>query len=87
MKSHATHFIHQDHFLVLNKCLEQEMAQWNPIDPKLQSLKSSLDVREKELKKTLRENFPFVLEFSEIMSRDPSVHVNNLTKKWNSYAK
>jgi hypothetical protein len=86
MKSHATHFIHQDHFLVLNKCLEQEMGQWNPIDPKLQSLKSSLDVREKELKKTLRENFPFVLEFPEIMSRDPSEHINNLTKKWNSYA-
>src|SRR5690606_18455060 len=24
MRSHASHFIHQDHFLVLNKCLEQE---------------------------------------------------------------
>lgn len=85
MKSHATHFIHQDHYLVLNKCLEQEMAGWNPTDEKLQALKTSLDMREKELKQNLKSYFPVVLEFPEIMSLEPVEHVNNLTEKWKSY--
>ena len=85
MKSHATHFIHQDHFLVLNKCLEQEMINWNPLDPTLQAIRSSLEGRERELKKTLKENFPVVLEFPEVMSKEPIQHVNQLTQQWNSY--
>ncbi len=87
MKSHATHFIHQDHFLVLNKCLEQEMMNWFPEASNLMALKNSLETREKELKKNLKSQFPVVLEFPEIMSKDPIEHVNNLTKKWASYAK
>lgn len=85
MKSHASSFIHQDHFLVLNKCLEQEMSGWNPTDEKLKSLKASLDSREKELKLSLRTYFPVLLEFPEVMSLEPIEHVNNLTQKWKSY--
>lgn len=86
MKSHATSFMHQDHFLVLNKCLEQEMTEWNPTDEQLKAIKISLDGREKDLKKTLKEFFPVVLEFPEVMSLEPIEHVNNLTNKWKSYA-
>jgi anion-transporting ArsA/GET3 family ATPase len=86
MKAHATHFIHQDHFLVLNKCLEQEMIDWHPKDSQLQLLKVSLDNREKELKEALKKNFPVVLEFPEIINLDPAEHVNQLTQKWKSYA-
>ena len=85
MKSHATHFIHQDHYLVLNKCLEQEMAGWNPQDERLQVLKISLETKEKELKRNLKNSFPVVLEFPEIMSLEPIEHVDNLTKKWKDY--
>jgi anion-transporting ArsA/GET3 family ATPase len=85
MKAHAAHFIHHDHFLVLNKCLEKEMSEWNPSDSKLLAIKNSLEGREKELKKSLKENFPIVLEFPEIMSRDPLTHVNDLTQTWNNY--
>jgi anion-transporting ArsA/GET3 family ATPase len=85
MKAHATHFIHQDHFLVLNKCLEQELHDWTPAKSELQQLRSSLENREQELKKSLRANFPVVLEFPEIMSLEPVEHVNFLTKKWDSY--
>jgi anion-transporting ArsA/GET3 family ATPase len=85
MKSHASSFIHQDHFLVLNKCLEQEISDWNPTDEKLKSLKTSLDSREKELKLSLRTYFPVLLEFPEVMSLEPIEHVNNLTQKWKSY--
>ena len=85
MKSHAKSFMHQDHFLVLNKCLEQEMSGWNPTDEKLQAIKASLDGREKDLKKSLKENFPVLLEFPEVMSLEPIEHVINLTNKWKSY--
>lgn len=85
MKAHATHFIHQDHFLVLNKCLEEELHQWTPERSELKQLRSSLENREQELKKSLRANFPVVLEFPEIMSLEPVEHVNYLTKKWNTY--
>lgn len=86
LKSHASHFIHQDHFLVLNKCLEQEMSSWGPTDKKLQLIKDSLDGREKKLKTALREHFPTVLEFPEVISLSPLEHIQELTKKWNSYA-
>ena len=86
MKSHASSFMHQDHFLVLNKCLEQEMSQWNPTDEKLIALRTSLDSREKDLKKSLKQSFPIVLEFPEVMSLEPIEHVINLTTKWKTYA-
>lgn len=86
MKSHAKSFMHQDHFLVLNKCLEQEMSNWNPTDEKLQALKTSLDSREKDLKKSLKQSFPVVLEFPEVMSLEPIEHVISLTNKWKTYA-
>jgi anion-transporting ArsA/GET3 family ATPase len=85
MKSHAKSFMHQDHFLVLNKCLEQEMSNWNPTDEKLQALKTSLDSREKDLKKSLKQSFPVVLEFPEVMSLEPIEHVISLTNKWKTY--
>lgn len=85
MKAHATHFIHQDHFLVLNKCLEEEMQSWNPEKNELKLLKQSLESREVNLKQSLRANFPVVLEFPEVMSLEPVEHVYFLTKKWNSY--
>lgn len=85
MKNHASSFIHQDHFLVLNKCLEQEMKDWQPKDEKLILLRDSLDLREKELKESLKNVFPHVLEFPEVMSLEPIEHVNNLTEKWKSY--
>jgi len=85
MKSHAKSFMHQDHFLVLNKCLEQEMSDWYPTDLKLQAIKNSLDSREKELKVSLKQAFPVLLEFPEIMSLEPIEHVINLTNKWKTY--
>ena len=85
MKSHAASFMHQDHFLVLNKCIEQEMSGWDPTNSKLLAIKKSLDSREKELKISLREAFPVVLDFPEIMSLEPIEHVIELTNKWKTY--
>ena len=30
IKHHAKGYFHGDHYLLLNKCLEEELAQWNP---------------------------------------------------------
>ncbi len=85
LRSHATHFIHQDHFLVLNKCLEIELSSWNPKDENLGIIKKSLEEKEKTLKLHLKDVFPVVLEFPEIMSLSPLDHIQHLTKKWNEY--
>lgn len=85
MKSHATHFIHQDHYLVLNKCLEQELSSWTTSDLGLSELKFSLESREKDLKKRLSEIFSHILEFPEIISLKPEDHVRELTSKWKIY--
>lgn len=86
LRSHASHFIHQDHFLVLNKCLEQELQNWEPDEPHLKSLKDSLEDKEQMLKKQLQDVFPVVLEFPEIISLSPSEHIQHLTEKWKTYA-
>ena len=85
IRSHAAHFIHQDHFLVLNKCLESDLITWHPTDHHLIQIKDSLEKREQDLKKQLKGLFPFVLEFPEIISLSPSDHLLHLTEKWKSY--
>lgn len=85
MKSHASEFIHQDHYLVLNKCLEQELRGWSPSDESLNNVKKSLEGKEISLKQQLRGLFPEVLEFPEVISLSPTDHIQHLTEKWKSY--
>ncbi|WP_408098875.1 ArsA-related P-loop ATPase [Peredibacter sp. HCB2-198] len=85
MKSHASEFIHQDHYLVLNKCLEQELRGWSPSDESLNNVKKSLEDKEISLKQQLRGLFPEVLEFPEVISLSPTDHIQHLTEKWKSY--
>lgn len=85
MKSHASEFIHQDHFLILNKCLEQELQGWTPTDAELIKVKDSLEGKEISLKQQLRGLFPEVLEFPEVISLSPTDHIQHLTEKWKSY--
>jgi anion-transporting ArsA/GET3 family ATPase len=86
MRSHATHFIHQDHFLILNKCMEQELTDWKPQNNSLITIKDSLEGKERKLKAQLKEYFPNVLEFPEIISLSPMDHIKNLTDTWNKNA-
>ncbi len=85
IRSHASHYIHEDHFLVLNKCLEQELVSWTPTKPELMTLKDSLESKEINLKQKLHEVFPHVLEFPEIISPSPIEHIELLTEKWNDH--
>lgn len=85
IRAHATHFIHQDHFLVLNKCLEHELKDWRPGEGDLARVKVSLEQSEQKLKQQLKSVFPVVLEFPEVISLSPSDHIQLLTEKWKSY--
>jgi anion-transporting ArsA/GET3 family ATPase len=86
LRSHASHFIHQDHFLVLNKCLENELKDWQPTEEKLKNFKNSIEQRESLLKTKLRESFPKVLEFPEVTSISPKEHIQHLTQNWKKHA-
>lgn len=85
MKTHAKHFIHDDHHLVLNKCLEAELKGWSPTDPKLTALRDSIQGREGSLKEKLRGNFKSVLDFPEVISLSPAEHIHLLTQHWKQY--
>lgn len=86
MRAHASHFIHSDHYLVLNKCLEGELKDWHPHPEHLSRIKESIEGSERDLKKELKAVFPVVLEFPEIISLSPNDHIEHLTKRWKSYA-
>lgn len=86
LKSHASHFIHHDHYLVLNKCLEIELRDWNPTNSSLKEIKESLESNEVNLKKQLKEAFSTVLEFPEITSLSTTEHMKQLSQKWKTYA-
>lgn len=85
LKKHAEHFIHQDHYLLINKCLEAELTEWNPKDSKMVELKQSLVSKEQQLKENFKRNFSFVLEFPEVLELSPIEHLNFLYKYWNKY--
>lgn len=85
LKLHAEHFIHQDHYLLINKCMETELSDWSPVDSKLINLKKSLVSKEQQLKESFKKNFSHVLEFPEVLELSPTEHLNFLYKYWNKY--
>lgn len=86
LKGHAAHYIHQDHYLLLNKCLEDVVSSWSPENIELQKVKNSLHEKETGLKTRLKENFANILEFPEVVSLSPAEHIHFLTLKWKTYA-
>lgn len=85
LKGHASHYIHKDHYLLLNKCLEDVVRTWSPDNVDLQKVKASLEGRETGLKSRLKENFANILEFPEVVSLSPAEHIHFLTEKWKTY--
>lgn len=85
LKGHASHYIHQDHYLLLNKCLEDVVSSWAPEKIELRAVKTSLEEKESGLKKRLRESFANILEFPEVVSLSPAEHIHFLTEKWKTH--
>ncbi|WP_127716526.1 ArsA-related P-loop ATPase [Halobacteriovorax sp. HLS] len=78
----AKDFMHGDNYLAVNKCLKPFLDNWHPQESKLKTLKSTMLTRENELKMFAGNNFKKVLEFSEILSSEPKVHVTDLASGW-----
>lgn len=86
LKGHASHYIHEDHYLLLNKCLENIVKDWSPVKTNLIDVKTTLEEKESGLKKKLKESFTNMLEFPEVVSLSPAEHLHILTEKWKTYA-
>lgn len=83
LKDQANAFMHEDHFLVLNKCLSKQLEQWQPQEKsELEKLKKAMASREKELKAYAQKHFTQTLEFSEVLAASPAEHVHQLASQW-----
>lgn len=79
LKDQAENFIHNDLFLVINKCLTPYLEHWNPAEnTPLSRLKSGMVSREQEIAGFASKNFRNVLKFHEINNPSPLEHVKGL---------
>ncbi len=81
LKVQAEHFMHKDHFLVMNKCLGAFLNDWQVGPNKtLAHLKESMTRREDDLQDFASKNFSNVLKFQEINHPSPLEHVRQLSQ-------
>ena len=79
LKNQAEHFIHNDFFLVINKCLTPYLNAWQPaLNTPLYRLKTGLVLRESNLTEFASKNFRNVLKFHEINNPSTLEHVKGL---------
>jgi len=83
IKQKAYHFMHADHFLIINKSVAGYLKEWHPdTDSKLFELKDSLLKRELDLATYAGKNFKKVLKFSEVIKTSPIDHVKDLADQF-----
>lgn len=83
----ASAFIHSDSFIAINKCLEYYLELWqldsqSPHYDFFHKLKTSMTVREINLKSEARNIFPKIISFPEVLGPTPQEHVKELEKNW-----
>ncbi len=79
LKDQAEHFIHNDLFLVINKCLTPYLNAWTPAsNTPLSKLKKGMVTREANIEGFASKNFTNVLKFHEINNPSPLEHVKGL---------
>lgn len=85
LKQQAENFMHEDLFLVINKCISNFLRDWSPDNnPGLSQLKESMTKREDDLQKFARDNFKNIIKFHEINHPSPLEHVKELAKVFGS---
>jgi anion-transporting ArsA/GET3 family ATPase len=88
LQKQAAHFMHKDHYLVINKCLGTFLNEWHPGENKVLShLKKSMTRREQDLQDFAGKNFSNVLKFGEINHPSPIEHVKELAQMFLSQSK
>lgn len=83
LKNQAESFIHNDLFLVINKCLTPSLETWDPqINTPLFDLKKSLVTREAIINEFASKNFRNVLKFHDVNHSSPLEHVKGLAEQF-----
>lgn len=84
LKVHASHFTHNDLYLIINKCLSSHLTKWKPPadSPPLLELKVEMLSREKTLTDFANKNFVNVIKFHEVSSSSPQDHVSELSQQF-----
>lgn len=83
LKDQAKQFIHNDLFLVINKCLTPFLNAWEPTEnTPLAHLKNGMVKREATLQDFASKNFTNVLKFHEINHPSPLEHVKRLAQQF-----
>lgn len=82
IKHHAKNYFHDDHFLLLNKCLENELQSWQPTEETHLRYQRKALLRERELKKSMNEVFNNIINFPDIADVSPKAQVVQLINNW-----
>lgn len=68
--------------VLLNKCIQENISNWNPSNVEEINLKETLYLREEKLKTIISEKFNKIISFGEILSNSPQKHIVELTNYW-----
>jgi anion-transporting ArsA/GET3 family ATPase len=85
LKNLASSFLHQDNYLVINKCLLNQIDAWVPTNPSLELLKESLLNKEKRVETYSEANFENIIKFDEVLASKPTDHVKKIAINFNQY--
>lgn len=84
MRDEAKNHIHEDLFLIMNKCHDEEFHAWQPKPGStLEQFKVSMVQREEKLTSFASKNYSFVLKFNELTDPSPVLHVKKLSQFFN----
>lgn len=81
----AKALLSEDTYVVLNKCLQEQIEGWAPEEELGIKVKQSFIEREEKHHKILNERFADILKFSEVLKMEPLDHVRELKNQWQQY--
>ena len=81
----AKNLLTEKSWVILNKCLQAQVEQWNPKSEREQLVKNSFVEREKKHEELLSSKFKNILRFSEVLRPEPLEHVRELVNQWTDY--
>jgi anion-transporting ArsA/GET3 family ATPase len=87
LQQHAQDLLDDRTYIILNKCLQEKLEHWHPrgSDVLATKLKESFVHRENDLKTYMKNKFPNVLEFNEVLKVSPLEHVSDLSLQWEKF--
>jgi len=83
----ASKFLHDDNYLIINKCLSDNIRNWSPTRPELIQYKDALIEREDKISSFALKNYQNILKFNEIADNRPLLHVKEIALQFKEYSK